>query len=448
MTVTIELDTPALESDISAPPYAGITYVVPCGREKLDRPAAARDLYRGQMFRQTLDNAEQAARRDSEALRCPARVLILSGKHGLVEPDRVLEPYNQRIDARGSVSVSTLVEQATAFGIGQRSQIHAMLPRPYFRRLNEALRTLYAYPLDAYEACQGNGEQRRVNVYISGRPDDITAREVPDQPGPQVWIGGDVNAIWWGVPVLVSYERLRHVKGLPVATAPWVLDSGAYQELVKRRGWTVPSTRYAADIRRYGREIGRLAWAVAQDWPADPATLRATGLNEFDHQIRTVDSVQRLRAADTGVPILAVITCTTPAGGLRHLGMYRRAGIDLHAEPLVGVGALLGRPPGEAARIVEVLHAAGLRRLHLFGGKGRLLEEVGDLAVSVDSAGWSDEMRRRAGHCVHDQVKWERNCPHAARQWAHRQRALAGRAVSRSRPDPWAYLLEDLAAVV
>jgi hypothetical protein len=113
----------------------------------------------------------------------------LSGKYGLVDLDRVLEPYDLRIDAPGSVSVATLVEQATVLGIGWRSQVHALLPQPYFRRLNEALRTLEVYPLDVYEGCQSNGEQRRVNAHV-GSPDRVSSGDVPDEPALRVWIGG------------------------------------------------------------------------------------------------------------------------------------------------------------------------------------------------------------------------------------------------------------------
>lgn len=436
--------TATLECDALTPLYAGTTYVIPCGREKLDRPARARDLYRGQMFRHTLKNAELAARDEL------ARVLLLSGKHGLVELDRRLAPYDQRIDAPGAASVATLVEQAKALGIGWRSQVVALLPQAYFRPLNEALHQLHVYPMEAYEGCRGNGEQRRVNAFVAGHADPSPRDGDSHPPGLTVWIGADANAFGWSTPtpVLVSYDRLRELVTLPVAAAPWVLDSGAYQELVRRRRWTVSGAQYAADIRRYGKEIGRLVWAAAQDWPAGVKALRATGLTEFDHQIRTTASVKELRAADTGVPILAVVTGNTPAGYLRHLGMYQRAGIDLHAEPLVGVGALVGRSPDEAAQIVEVLHAAGLHRLHLFGGKGRLLEAVGDLTVSTDSAAWSDEMRRSASLCPHDLVKWERNCPQAAREWAHRQRALAARAASGPRLDPWTCLQKELAVAV
>lgn len=422
MTATTDLN--------QAPAYDGITYVIPCGGAKLDHAAPARDLYTGQMFRHTLENAERTAQLDTEELGRPARVLILSAKYGLVELDQVLEPYDLRMGATGSVTAETLAEQALALGIDWGSEVYGMLPRPYLARLDEALRTLDVYIQDSYEACGGIGEQRRVNV-IASRPTAPTAPAdaEADGPGPTVWIGGDVSAFWWGTPILVSYGRLRAAKTLPVATAPWVLDSRAFVELGEHGRWTIPAAEYAADVTRYATEVGRLEWAAPQDWPAAPHLLERTGLTEAEHQRRTIASVQELRAAGTGVPIICVVTGPTPEAYLRHVEMYRRAGIDLRAEQLVvGVGALVFRPPAEAAQIVRVLHAAGLHRLHAFGGKGRLLDEVGGLLESVDSAGWSAEARRRGGLCPHGLVKWERNCPRAAQGWAAGQRERAARA--------------------
>lgn len=95
---------------------------------------------------------------------------------------------------------------------------------------------------------------------------------------------------------------------------------------------------------------------------------------------------------------------------------------------MVGVGALVKRPPQEAADIIRLLHSAGLRRLHGFGVKGRILDLVGALLESIDSAAWSTEARRRGGRCRHRMVEWERNCPLAARAWGDQQRARAVRA--------------------
>ncbi|MEU3452291.1 DUF6884 domain-containing protein [Micromonospora sp. NPDC006766] len=408
--------------------FEGITYVIPCGGAKLTRRAPARDLYLGSLFRHTLDNAERCARLDTETLDQPARVLILSAKYGLVELDEVLEPYDLRMDAPGSITADALAAQAGALGIDWGAEVYALLPRPYLARLDEALRSLDVWVQDVYEACGGNGDQRHVNAVI-GRPPVTAAPAEPDGPGPVVWLGGDVSALWWGVRVLVSYVRLRAVKTPPVAVEEWLLDSGGYDQLMRHGGWTVPAVEYAADIRRYGREIGRLVWAAPQDWPASRGALARTGLTEVEHQERTVASVEELRAADTGVHIAALLTGTTPDGYLRHADMYARAGIDLRAEPVEAVGALLRRPVTEAAEIVRLLHAAGLTRLHTLGGKGPLLDLVGGLIASTDSADWSGNARRHVGRCPHGLVAWEANCPVAAREWGVRQRERAARSV-------------------
>lgn len=405
----------------------GITYVIPCGGRKLDHAAPARALYVGSMFRQTLDRVLQCAALDEAEGLGPVRVLILSARYGLVRLDDVLEPYEQRMDAPGSVSADTLAGQARALGIDWGAAVYALLPRPYLARLDEALRTLDVYVQDVYEACTGNLQQKRVNVSIA-RPTGQPAGDRVDEPGPVVWIGGDVSAFWWGTRILVSYGRLRESSELPAASAPYVVDSRGFNEISDHGRWTISAEQYAADLDRYWSEIGRFEWAVPQDWPAAAHLLARTGLTEHEHQARTIASVVELRRLAPHLPIICVVTGETLAGCLRHVAMYRAAGIDLLAETLpVGVGALVGRPPTEAAAILRALHGAGLRRLHGFGVKGRVLDLAGDVLAdgSVDSAGWSAEARRRGGQCPHGVVEWERNCPVFAQQWADGQRARA-----------------------
>lgn len=406
-------------------PYPGITYVIPCGGDKLDHAAPARDLYVGRQFRHALVNVERLASMDEDEGRGPARVLVLSGLHGLIELDTELEPYDQRIDQPGAVTAEKLAEQALAFGIDWGADVYAFLPRAYLARLDAALRTLDVYVQDVYEACRGNGEQRRV-LSIVGRPTAAPADDRDDRPGPAVWIGGDVNAFTWAVPLLVSYGRLRDAKTLPVALAPWVCDSRGYNEIADHGRWTIPAGQYVADLRRYAAEIGRLKWAAPQDWPAAAHLLAKTGLSEAEHQTRTIASMKELRAMAPDLPIIAVVTGETLAGYLRHIAMYLAAGVDLRSEKLVvGVGALVGRPPAEAADIIRALYAAGLRNLHGFGIKGRVLDLVGPLLASVDSASWSAGARIRVGRCPHGLVEWESNCPIAAQEWGDRQRERA-----------------------
>ena len=64
-----------------------VVALVACSSRKLPRPAPARDLYQGQLFK--------AARAYVEARGWPWH--ILSARYGLVDPDLVLEPYDQPI---------------------------------------------------------------------------------------------------------------------------------------------------------------------------------------------------------------------------------------------------------------------------------------------------------------------------------------------------------------
>ncbi len=410
--------------DFPAPEYPGITYVIPCGGGKLDRAAPARDLYTGQMFRHTLTNAERLAACDVAEGRGPARVLILSALYGLVELGTVLEPYDLKMGKPGSVTAEQLAEQALRLGIDWGSQVYALLPRAYLARLDEALRSLYVYVQDVYEGTGGILQQKRVNVHV-GRTGPAPAAE-PSGPGPRVWLGADVNGLWWGIPVLVSYGRLREARELPVASAPWVCDSRGFAEVAEHGRWTISAEQYVADLRRYAAEIGQLVWAAPQDWPAGTKMLARTGLSEAEHQARTVASVVQLRALAPELDIICVLTGETAAGYLRHKAMYAAAGIDVHAETLpVGVGALVGRSPTEAADIIRTLYASGLRNMHGFGVKTRVLDRVGAMLAWVDSAGWSNEARRRAGRCPHGLVEWERNCPVAAQTWGDRQQTRA-----------------------
>ena len=143
-----------------------ITYVIPCSARKAGRPMAARDLYAGQMTRHTLANAEALAQIDRDAGR-PARVLVLSALHGLIDPDQVIAPYDCKMGAPGSITPALLAGQAWKLGIRNGSDVYALLPRAYYDVLDDALRRLDVYTQDVYEACAGIGDQRHVNALIA-----------------------------------------------------------------------------------------------------------------------------------------------------------------------------------------------------------------------------------------------------------------------------------------
>lgn len=58
--------------------------LVACSKSKLDHPAPARELYQGTLFQRASAYAERVC----------GTWYILSAKHGLVEPDKILEPYD------------------------------------------------------------------------------------------------------------------------------------------------------------------------------------------------------------------------------------------------------------------------------------------------------------------------------------------------------------------
>jgi hypothetical protein len=64
------------------------TYLVGCGKSKLDHAAPARDLYTGPLFRKSLAFAEKRHLPTTDSL------FILSAQHGVVHPDEVLDPYD------------------------------------------------------------------------------------------------------------------------------------------------------------------------------------------------------------------------------------------------------------------------------------------------------------------------------------------------------------------
>jgi hypothetical protein len=300
--------------------------------------------------------------------------------------------------------------------------------------LCEAGREIFMYPQDVYEGCEGIGDQRHVNAVI-GR-NDWRAGDGDDLPGPRVWIGGDVPSIMWGVPVLLSYGRLRKARKLNRAIAPYVIDSRGFTEIMEHGRWTITVEQYAADLIRYATDedngIGMPEWVAPQDWPAGTAALARTGLTEQEHQRRTIAGYEALvrLVAPHRIRVIPVITGTTAAGYLRHLAMWQAAGHDLTVmDSVVGVGALVKRAPSEAADIIRALHAAGVRRMHGFGLKGHALGMVGPLLESVDSAEWSGTARREEQErCPHGLVKYERNCRVYAMRWAARQQEFASRA--------------------
>ncbi len=142
--------------------------IVPCGAEKREHAAPARELYTSSTFRMALRAAlAQAEEGDT--------VLVLSARHGFVDLDAPVEPYNTRMGDPESISPEALRAQAIARGLGE-ADVYAFLPSAYFTRLDAALKPIGVYAQDCYEACRGIGEHRKV-CRISADTTDFSAHQ-------------------------------------------------------------------------------------------------------------------------------------------------------------------------------------------------------------------------------------------------------------------------------
>jgi hypothetical protein len=95
--------------------------------------------------------------------------------------------------------------------------------------------------------------------------------------------------------------------------------------------------------------------------------------------------------------------------------LYQRAGVNLAADPLVGVGSVCRRQAtGEIEVVVHSLASLG-QRLHGFGVKAGGLVRYADCLASADSLAWSFEARRAAplAGCSHANCA---NCACATRR--------------------------------
>lgn len=85
--------------------------LIGCGKKKAAKPRAARDLYIGQLFSARCRFAEQSG----------SNWWIVSARHGLLEPSRIIRPYDLTVDKLSPVD-------AAAWQLGTVAQFLSELP--------------------------------------------------------------------------------------------------------------------------------------------------------------------------------------------------------------------------------------------------------------------------------------------------------------------------------
>lgn len=193
----------------------------------------------------------------------------------------------------------------------------------------------------------------------------------------------------------ININRVRRRKK-PVPSADWILDSGAFSELVHYGCYRHGPEQYAAEVDRLAELNPGLTIAVAQDYMCEPFMLARTGLNLADHQRLTIERYVRLLDAVRLAPIMPVLQGYSLASYLEHLEQYGRL-LELGA--YVGVGSICKRNT-DTRQIEAILCAIHRRRpdlrLHGFGIKISALYSgvVRECLHSADSMAWSWHARR------------------------------------------------------
>ena len=197
------------------------------------------------------------------------------------------------------------------------------------------------------------------------------------------------------VPLFVSAVQFRRRRTFPKAKGRRAFDSGGFMELRRHGRWTVGPRPYVGDIRRAVDGVGMPDFVAPQDWMCEPIILAETGKTIAEHQARTIESVVELRAIAPEVPWMPVLQGWECDDYLDHIQQYAVAGIDLAAEPIVGVGTICKRQSSrKAARIIRAI-ALHRIRIHAFGVKADGIRLFGDWIESADSMAWSYVARRR-----------------------------------------------------
>lgn len=229
---------------------------------------------------------------------------------------------------------------------------------------------------------------------------------IHDIAGPSRVVGYSSSAFYLGaneahwldktiVPLFVSHNRLRRRKNLPRALGRWCLDSGAFSEISTHGRWKTSINEYVDAVYRYWEEIGGMDWAAPQDWMCEPHIIAKTGLTVDKHQELTVENYLALRETAPDLPFIPVLQGWTINDYVRCVIKYRKAGVDLREQPVVGLGSVCRRQGmDEAEQIVRLLHSFGLK-LHGFGVKDQGLRRFEELLVSSDSMAWAWEARFR-----------------------------------------------------
>jgi hypothetical protein len=248
----------------------------------------------------------------------------------------------------------------------------------------------------------------------------------------KLYLGTHMPAWLWRLtpPLCIARQRLekRKLANLQPVVGRWMLDSGGFTELSKHGRWTWTAQRYAELVSELHDRMGGLDWIAPQDWMCEPFITEKTGKTVEEHLELTVANGLELRRLLPDKPVKFVVQGYRIDQYLRCVDLYRQAGVDLAAEPFVGVGSVCRREStDEILDVFRELHGAGLR-MHGFGVKSAGFRKYARYLTSADSLAWSFNARREQAprpECVGlGHINCANCLPYAKRWYRDRQDEL------------------------
>ncbi|MFN3803900.1 MAG: DUF6884 domain-containing protein [Pyrobaculum sp.] len=126
--------------------------VTNCTREKLSRPAPARELYRGPSVKNVVKVVDEVRARGVDV-----RLYIISAKYGLVREDEILEPYDETLGGRPLPEIKRWAREVRLLEKFRdlRGVIFLTASRSYYHAVEEAICEKEVYVLSRFRPSCG-----------------------------------------------------------------------------------------------------------------------------------------------------------------------------------------------------------------------------------------------------------------------------------------------------
>lgn len=199
------------------------------------------------------------------------------------------------------------------------------------------------------------------------------------------------------------------------------VDLGGFTEVQKYGRWKASASECVDFLDRLWEETGEYDFACQRDYMCEPAVINGgwfngqwfhgTHLTVKIHQRLTVRDFLDMRSRAPKRKIIPTLQGGTVAEYLRCKRMYETSGVDLYAEPVVGVGSVCRRQnTAEATAIIRALRGEGLTNLHGFGFKITGLRNCWNDLSTADSMAAFMRGRKSGQPCPH-RAEWGKRDP-------------------------------------